>query len=357
MLDEVLALIRNHDRFFLTTHLGPDGDAVGSQLALGRFLEKMGKTVTIINADEVDYNLDWLPGAGDIQVFDGALAQHEALAEAEVAFVLDCNDEERIGKVGSLVRDATATTVLIDHHLEPEHWFDVQFVRDEAAATGELVYEIIEALDPDLIDEGIATTLYTAIMTDTGSFRYSSVTPELHRSVADILERGGIGPAPIHETIYDRKSMPGLRLLGRMLNRIRLRHNGQLGYSVVTQRMVEDTGASWDDKQGFVNYVLSIEGVKAALLFSEADDGAKISFRSEADVRVDQWARNFGGGGHRNAAGAYVKRPTFEKAIEDVVDAASDYIAFDSRHTADEELSPEDQSYLETLLDGTSDSA
>ena len=357
MLDEVLALIRNHDRFFLTTHLGPDGDAVGSQLALGRFLEKMGKTVTIMNADEVDYNLDWLPGAGDIQVFDGALAQHEALAEAEVAFVLDCNDEERIGKVGSLVRDATATTVLIDHHLEPEHWFDVQFVRDEAAATGELVYEIIEALDPDLIDEGIATTLYTAIMTDTGSFRYSSVTPELHRSVADILERGGIGPAPIHETIYDRKSMPGLRLLGRMLNRIRLRHNGQLGYSVVTQRMVEDTGASWDDKQGFVNYVLSIEGVKAALLFSEADDGAKISFRSEADVRVDQWARNFGGGGHRNAAGAYVKRPTFENAIEDVVDAASDYIAFDSRHTADEELSPEDQSYLETLLDGTSDSA
>ena len=357
MLDEVLALIRNHDRFFLTTHLGPDGDAVGSQLALGRFLEKMGKTVTIINGDEVDYNLDWLPGAGDIQVFDGGLAQHEALAEAEVAFVLDTNDEERIGKVGSLVRDATATTVLIDHHLEPEHWFDVQFVRDEAAATGELVYEIIEALDPDLIDEEIATTLYTAIMTDTGSFRYSSVTPELHRGVADILERGGIGPAPIHETIYDRKSMPGLRLLGRMLNRIRLRHNGQLGYSVVTQRMVEDTGASWDDKQGFVNYVLSIEGVKAALLFSEADDGAKISFRSEADVRVDQWARSFGGGGHRNAAGAYVKRPTFEKTIEDVIDAASEYIAFDSRHSPDEDLSPEDQSYLETLLDGTSDSA
>ncbi len=356
MLDEVLALIRDHDRFFITTHLGPDGDAVGSQLALGRFLEKMGKSVAMVNSDEVDYNLDWLPGAEDITVFDGSLEQHEALAEAEVAFVLDTNDEERIGKVGSLVRDATATTVLVDHHLEPERWFDVLFVRDEAAATGELVYEIIEGLAPDLIDEAIATSLYTAIMTDTGSFRYSSVTPELHRIVADILERGGIGPAPIHETIYDRKSMPGLRLLGRMLNRIRLRYNGQLGYSVVTQRMVEDTGASWDDKQGFVNYVLSIEDVKAALLFSETDDGAKISFRSEADVRVDQWARHFGGGGHRNAAGAYVKRPTFEKTIEAVIEAASDYIAFDARHTPDDDLSPEDQSYLETLLDGTSDS-
>ena len=356
MLDDVLALIRENDRFFITTHLGPDGDALGSQLALGRFLEKMGKTVVMMNSDEADYNLDWMPGADRVEVFDGSLSQHEALAEADVAFVLDTNAEERIGKVGSLVRDATATTVLIDHHLEPERWFDVLFVRDSAAATAELIYEIIEGLDLDLIDEEIATALYTATVTDTGSFRYSNVTPELHRIIADILERGGIEPAPIHETIYDRKSMPGLRLLGRMLNRIRLRHNAQLGYSVVTQRMVEDTGASWDDKQGFVNYVLSIEGVKAALLFSETDDGAKISFRSEAHVRVDEWARHFGGGGHRNAAGAYVKRPTFEKAIEDVIDAAPDYIAFEPRHAPGDDLSPEDRSYLKALLDGASDS-
>ncbi|MFB6230278.1 MAG: bifunctional oligoribonuclease/PAP phosphatase NrnA [Salinibacter sp.] len=356
MLDDVLALIRENDQFFITTHLGPDGDALGSQLALGRFLRKIDKSVAIVNSDEVGCNFDWMPGIGEIEVFDSSLSQHEALAEADVAFVLDTNDEERLGKVGSLVREATATTVLIDHHLKPEGWFDVPFVRDTAAATGELIYEIIEEIDPDLIDEEIATTLYTAIMTDTGSFRYSSVTPRLHRIVADVLERGGIEPAPIHETIYDRKSMPGLRLLGRTLNRIRLRYNGQLGYSVVTQRMVEDTGASWDDKQGFVNYVLSIEGVEVALLFSETSDGSKISFRSEADVRVDEWARHFGGGGHRNAAGAYVKRPTFEKVIEDVVDAASDYIHFESRHAPDEELSPEDQAYLQTLLDGASDS-
>ena len=357
MLDDVLALIQENDRFFITTHLGPDGDALGSQLALGRFLEKMGKTVAMVNSDELDYNLDWMPGADRVDVFDGSLSQHEALAESDVAFVLDTNDEERIGKVGSLVRDAAATTVLIDHHLEPEQWFDVLFVRDSAAATGELIYEIIEQLDPALIDAEIATALYTAIMTDTGSFRYSSVTPGLHRIVADILERGDIQPAPIHETIYDRKSMPGLRLLGRVLNRIRLRYNGQLGYSVVTQRMVEDTGASWDDKQGFVNYVLSIEGVKAALLFSETDDGSKISFRSEADVRVDEWARHFGGGGHRNAAGAYVKRPTFETAIEDVIEAAPEYIDFEPRHAPGQELSPEDKSYLQSLLDGASDSA
>ena len=128
-----------------------------------------------------------------------------------------------------------------------------------------------------------------------------------------------------------------------------------LAIRVVTQRMVEDTGASWDDKDGFVNYVLSIEGVKAALLFSETDDGSKISFRSEADVRVDEWARSFGGGGHRNAAGAYVKRPTFEEVIEEVVDAASRYISFDDPHTGNDTLSPEDEAYLEALMQSKSE--
>ncbi|MFP4229311.1 MAG: DHH family phosphoesterase [Salinivenus sp.] len=355
MLDDVVRLIRENEHFFLTTHLGPDGDAVGSQIALGRFLQKMGKHAAMVNGDELPYSLDWMPGAEHVEVFDGSLDQHKALADADVAFVLDTNDEERLGKVGSMVRESTATTVLIDHHLEPEQWFDVPFVRDSAAATGELVYELIAALGPDLIDREIATALYTAIMTDTGSFRYSSVTPRLHRIVADILERGEVGPAPIHETIYDRKSMPGLRLLGRTLNRIRLRYDGQLGYSVVTQRMVEDTGASWDDKQGFVNYVLSIEGVKAALLFSEVDDGAKISFRSEADVRVDEWARHFGGGGHRNAAGAYVKRPSFEDAIDDVVEAANRFVDFESSRNGEGELSPEDEAYLDALLEGKSE--
>jgi len=355
MLDDVLALVREHDRFFLTTHLGPDGDALGSQIALARFLQKLGKSATMVNSDEADQNLDWMPGAEDVAVFDGSMDQRRALAEADVVFVLDTNDEERLGKVGSMVRNASATTVLIDHHLQPEPWFDVEFVRDTAAATGELVYEMIEVTDPSHIDAEVATALYTAIMTDTGSFRYSSVSPRLHRIVAEILERGEIEPAPIHETIYDRKSMPGLRLLGRMLNRIRLRYDGQLGYSVVTQRMVEDTNASWDDKQGFVNYVLSIEGVKAALLFSEVDDGSKISFRSEADVRVDEWARHFGGGGHRNAAGAYVKRPTFEEVIDDVIEAASGYIDFEASYAPGEDLSPEDEAYLDAMLDRQSE--
>lgn len=348
-MDEILALLRTHDRFFLTTHLRPDGDALGSELALAGALRQLGKTVHIVNADDAPYNLDWLPGIDTIEVFDGSLHQHEALAESDLVIVLDNNDAERLGHVGRLVQEAEAPTLLIDHHMEPEKWFDYTYARNISPATGELVYELIEGLDPDLINADVATALYTAIMTDTGSFRYSSVTPQLHRVIADILERGGIDPAPIHSQIYDRRSMPGLRLLGRMLNRIRLKQNGQLGYSVVTQRMVEDTGASWDDKKGFVNYVLSIDGVKAALLFSETNDGAKISFRSEDDIRVDEWARSFDGGGHRNASGAYVKGASFEKVIEEVVSAAPRFIDFDEPDASDM-LSAEDASYLAELM-------
>lgn len=351
MFDELLSLLRESARFFIVTHLGPDGDAIGSQVALGRFLEKWGKQVAMVNCDDLPDNLTWLPGADRVEVFEGTLAQHRALATADVVVVLDTNGEERLGKLGPMVRESEAIKVLIDHHREPEPWFDHYFVRDTAAAAGELVYELIDALDPSLIDPTIATALYTAIMTDTGSFRYSSVTPHIHRTVADILERGGIEPAPIHEHIFDRKSMEGLRLLGRMLNRIRLRYNGQVGYSVVTQRMVHDTNASWNDKEGFVNYVLSIEGVAAALLFSETNDGAKISFRSEAEVAVDEWARYFDGGGHRNAAGAYVKG-RFEEVIERVLEAAPRFLDLGPSRASSEEngLSEEDTSYLETLL-------
>lgn len=350
MLDDLLAVLRSGERFFLTTHLSPDGDALGSQIALGRFLQKQGKEVAMVNCDGPPYNLEWMPGIDDVEVYDSSLHQHEALAEADAAIVLDTNGEERLGKLGPMVRNSTATKVLIDHHQQPEQWFDLMYLRTDAAAVGELIYEIIEATDPSLIDAEIATGLYTAMMTDTGSFRYSNVTPQVHRAVADILERGGVEPAPIHENIFDRKSMAGLRLLGRMLNRIRLHYDGQVAYSIVTQRMVRETNASWDDKRGFVNYVLAIEGVKAALLFSETNDGAKISFRSEADVHVDAWARSFDGGGHQNASGAYVKKP-FEEAIEAVIEAAPRYLDLDPAGPGTGNgLTQEDASYLETLL-------
>ncbi len=164
--------------------------------------------------------------------------------------------------------------------------------------------------------------------------------------------RGAIRAKKVGVVVAGRSSqvaaMAGLRLLGRMLNRIRIKFNGQLAYSVVTQRMVDDTGASWDDKKGFVNYVLSIDGVKAAVLFSEVSDGAKISFRSESDTHVDEWARAFDGGGHRNASGAYVKGNSFSDVIADVIGAAPRFIDFDFEDS--DPLSDEDASRIAELM-------
>jgi phosphoesterase RecJ-like protein len=188
-------------------------------------------------------------------------------------------------------------------------------------------------------------------MTDTGSFRYSAVVPGLHRIVADILERGNLTPAPIHTAVYDTRSLQSLRLLSSTLATISLRHDGQIGYMFITSQMLRDLGADSEEAEGFVNYVLSIDGVKAGLLFLETAKGTKISFRSTGDVHVNGWARAFGGGGHRNASGAFVIQ-SLEKTIEDVMEAAPRFVALSAVEAPDEDvLSTEDASDLASLTD------
>ncbi len=349
MKKEVLDVFRQGSRFVITSHVRPDGDAIGSELALARFLRKLGKTATVINSDPLPYNLFWLPGADEIVVYDGSIRQREAIADADAVLIVDTNALERIGRLSGAIQNARGAKVLIDHHTNPERWFDVVYVRDTASSTAELMYELIAAYDPELLDTEMATCLYTAMMTDTGSFRYSSVNPQVHRIVADLLERGDIEPAPIHIAVYDTRTLEGLRLLGLALESITLCYGGQLGYMVVSQRMVRESSSSLEETEGFVNYALSIEGVRAALLFSETESGTKVSFRSKGDTYVNEWARSFGGGGHRNASGAYVRRP-LEAVVDEVVAAAARYLGLNE---AEEEtpLSAEDQSYLSSLMD------
>lgn len=349
MTDQILPLLLEHERFFISTHVRPDGDAIGSELALARFLRKLGKQVTIINNDPPPYNMGWMPNVDDAEVFDGSLRQREVIDGAEVLVIVDTNALDRLGRLAPSVEHSGGIKLLIDHHPNPESWFDVLYARDSASSTGELIYEIVAAHDASLIDAEIATALYTAIMTDTGSFRYANVTPALHRIVADLLERGDLTPAPLHTAVYDTRSAQGLRLLSRSLESLTLHYGGQVGYAVISQRMLRDTGASNDDTEGIVNYVLSVESVKAAVLFYETDSGTKMSFRSKADVQVNEWARAFGGGGHRNAAGAYARSP-LDETIDAVMAAAPRFLELDEPDDDSEALSPEDASYLSSLM-------
>lgn len=349
MPSSIANLIRRNDSFVLTTHISPDGDALGSELALALFLRRIGKRVSVINADVPPYNLGWLPAIDTVQHFDGSLRQLKQINGADVIIVLDTNAHHRIGRMSSAVENSSAVKALVDHHTHPETWFDVTFVRESASSTAELVYEIIGQWDGNGIDADIATLLYAGIMTDTGSFRFGSVTPEVHRIVADILERGDIRPAPIHTSIYDTRSRAGIRLLARALESITLMYDDEVGYMVLSQRMMRETGASKDETDGFVNYILSIETVRAGAIFSETDRGIKISFRSKADCYVHEWARHFGGGGHRNASGAFVKG-SLDEVIDDVMAAAPRFLDLGDDDAASEDLSDDDRAYLDTLL-------
>ncbi len=349
-LADILSLVEKHDRLFLTSHVRPDGDALGSEVAFAGFLAKSGKQVTVLNSDPPPMNMEWLPGVRDIRVFDGSLAHRQCIDEAGAVFVLDTNAENRLGKLAGAVRGARGTKALIDHHTHPEDWFDVRYVSTAVSSTGELVYEIIAACDPDLIDARIATALYTAIMTDTGSFRYQGVTPKLHRIVADIIERGAVVPGLVHSAIFDHRSMAGLHLLGRTLETVRLYCGGRVAAITVTPRMLEDTGASSEETEGFVNYALSIHRVEAAVMFLETAKGTKMSFRSQGDISVDKWARVFGGGGHKNASGAFLFEP-LEKARDKVMHAAPRYIGVPVGDEDDPVLSTGDDAGLASLLE------
>ncbi len=348
MTTEIQSLIDRSETFVVTTHTRPDGDAVGSQLALGRFLTKIGKKVTLVSADGPARNLEWIPGVDTVQVFDGGLDLRERIDAADVVAVVDTNVADRLGSLADPILHASGTKVVIDHHPNGESWFDVRYVRESASSTGELVFELIESRDIELIDHDLATALYVAIMTDTGSFRYSNVSARVHRVVADIIERGDLDPESIHQNLYDSGTIHGLRLLSAALNTVSLRNDGRLGYMVISSRMLNEAGADRDDTEGLVNYLLSIDGVEVAILFFETEAGTKISFRSKGDVEVHYWAQSLGGGGHRKASGAFVSA-RLDSVLPRVLDSAEKYLGT-GLDAGTGSMSSEDRDYLSSLM-------
>lgn len=340
MIDRIHAKLLELDDFVVTTHLRPDGDAIGSQIALGRYLSRKGKQVSLINADLPPRNLDWLSEPAGIALFTGSIEQRTRIVNAGAVVVVDTNAGHRLGDMARLVQQCLGPKILIDHHPDPERWFDLTHVETRASATGELIYELIAADDADLIDKETAIALYAAIMTDTGSFRFNSVTPRVHEITADLLRRGSFNPEPIHLAINNTKPLSTLRLLGLALDSIQLAYGGKVGYLVVTQRMLQRARATIEETEGFVDYVLSIDGVEAAVLFIDMRRNVKASFRSVGQVAVNGWARQFGGGGHRNASGAYMEGG-IETVVDQVIAAAPSFIEVDLDQTPSIDLSPD----------------
>ena len=297
-VETLLRIVRDNRVFLVSSHVNPEGDAIGSALALAEGLEAMGKDVTVFFDDAIPYIYRFLPHV------DRIVHDVEGMA-FDVTIAVDCGKLERLGKGFGRLK-GRGVFVNIDHHSTNDLFGDINLIDERASATGEIVYRLLKALDVP-ITYTIATNLYVAILMDTGSFRYSSATPEAFRMAAELVEKG-VRPWEIAKRIYESHPIERLRLLGHALGTIELRCGGKVAIMVVTEEMYRLSGASEGMTESFVNYPRSIEGVKVAVFIREIGEGRyKLSLRAKADVDVGEVASLFGGGGHRRAAGCVVE--------------------------------------------------
>lgn len=303
----------------ITTHFKPDGDALGSSLALYHWLNSHGHHTNVVVPSDFPYFLDWLPGREKIKIYTQDQANSDQLiADAELIFCLDFNGLSRINEMGPAIAAAKAVKVMIDHHLEPEGFDDLRYWDSSAAATAQLVYQFIvrKMGDPTGISPEVATCLYTGIMTDTGSFRFRSTTAEIHRIIADLIECGAQN-WKIHEVIYNSNTESRLRFLGFCLaNRLTVIPEYNTAYFSISKADLEQHRIQTGDTEGLVNYALSIQGIRLAALIIERAEAIKLSFRSTENFPCNELSReHFGGGGHLNAAGGHY-HGTLEQTVE-----------------------------------------
>lgn len=294
----IAEVIRTNNSFLVTSHEGPDGDAIGSSLALASFLRKIGKDVCVYLQDSVPDLYAFLPGAG--KVVTTIPEQH-----FDVAVVLDIGERRRTGE--AFCSSARYSTCInIDHHLGCENFGDFNLIDSSAAATGVLIYRIINACGYSM-DLDTAYCLYVALVTDTGSFRYSNSNREAFTMAGELVEQG-VNAWDVTEKVYENQPRKRLELLARCLSTLELLKEGLAASVTVTLDMYSETGADAELTDGFVNYPRSIRGVEVAIFFRQMDEAKyKIGFRSKGKINVAAFAARLGGGGHHNAAGCTVE--------------------------------------------------
>jgi bifunctional oligoribonuclease and PAP phosphatase NrnA len=307
MLSQVVELIETKRLFAITSHIRPDGDSLGSSLGLFWLLRALDKEVEVIMRDPVPLAYSKLPGSEQVRVTPRVDRAYDAV------FVIECSDVDRPG-----LEDLDKQFVInIDHHSTTALFGDVNWIDSTASAVGEMVYNLCKAIGVRVTRE-IAECVYTALITDTGSFHYSN-TSERTFKVASELVRAGVKPAKVSQSVFANYPWSKIELMSEVLSTVRRDASGRVAWLLQTRDMQERTGASDEDGDGFVNYPMSCGEVEACAFFKETVPGVfRVSLRSKCDVNVARIAEQFGGGGHRNAAGCTF-RGTFEEAEREVV--------------------------------------
>lgn len=315
--EEMLKVLKEATAVALLSHISPDGDCLGSMLAIGLALEKMGKEVVFYNPDQAPSYLAFLPGSSRIK-------QELPSPKPKVLLFVDCTDLERVSSVTSdIIGDSTALN--LDHHISNQFFGDYNWVDCQAAASGEIAWELINRLGV-VVDSDMAANLYTAILTDTGCFAYSNTTARTHRLAAELLDIG-IDMTGIHNKVYEQKPLAQVKLLGCSLNSLEILVDGQLAVMALSFPDFQKSGAELDLSEGLINHARSIEGVEVAVLLKEIGPGEiKAGLRSNLWLDVNQVAARFGGGGHLRAAGCTFKgslaeaKQTITAALEEALE-------------------------------------
>ena len=307
-IDELRAMLELPRKVVILSHTNPDGDAIGSSLAWAEVLRRHGHQVTCVIPNKYPYYLEFMPGIESVVIFknDSDCEAEKAVKEADVIFCLDFHSMSRLDKLGEII-DANqhAKRVLIDHHLDPSEDFDLMLSYPKASSTCYLVALIVENMyDTESITPTMAENLFVGMMTDTGNFAFSSVTPDLFRMVS-VLAATGISIPTIHNNVYNSFSEGRARLFGYVINRkMRIFHNGTVAHMSLTEDEMRRFWFQQGDSEGFVNYPLTIKKMKMSAMFTEHNDFIRVSLRSRGDIDVNVFAqRYFNGGGHKNAAG------------------------------------------------------
>jgi phosphoesterase RecJ-like protein len=299
--------IQGAQSIVITSHVSPDGDSIGSSLALYHFLQSIGKSVHVCHADAAPSSIAWLKGASDIRTFEKNSSELKAILEAaDLIFCLDYNDPTRVGsEIAEIMAHHSALKVMIDHHLNPGDFCALTYSDTSASSTAQMIYELIVGSGQrSHLNVETATAIYLGIMTDTGSFRFPSVHARTHEIIADLLHTG-IKHHEIHEKVYDVNSISQLQLKSYAISeKMELLPNFPVAIVALTKDELEKYKYKRGDLDGLVNVPLSIQGIAISVLFMETEDKIKISFRAKGDFAVNVLAKeHFGGGGHRYASG------------------------------------------------------
>jgi bifunctional oligoribonuclease and PAP phosphatase NrnA len=296
-------VVRRHQRFVLTTHIRPDGDGLGSMLALADLLERHGKTVQMTVASAIPPRYDFLDPEKRVRRF---ALPGEAYRSADAAIVLDTGTWNQLGDFGTFLRTLAVSKVVIDHHPTQDDLGALQLVDTSAEATGRLVFEAVTALGGPLTEKA-AHCLFVALAMDTGWFRHANTTPATF-TLAAMLVRAGAQPTTAYDWLFERSTLGRLKLTGLVLERLQTALGGKVAYTEIRRGDYEATGALPQDSEDLVNYTRSLAGVEVGLFFMEQPrGGVKVSFRSQARVDVGKLAEQLGGGGHRLASGAILE--------------------------------------------------